>query len=465
MKKVSSMLSELESELQITEEFLAPGHIDDDSILHCYNLASFRSLIVGGCVPSETCIFSDTTCRGNNGTHNLEKHANVDRNSIHGPHTSAANVIPHCQPKDKFRDEGSSSIMRKNKKNRAPNFYNEFNQISDRFVTYAVQQGQPLCPCSINFQNPKEDRSVKRKTGNSDCSDCIENFSLKTTIKIQRLNEDKLCLYKIGPGAVAFRAVVETLERNGMYYTPNTTWNLLWAKRVRNEEWAMCIYPRKINHFPGTRKISRKDGLHRVMQHMRMIHGDAYDFYPDTYLLPAEYSHLTAKEESLDSAWIMKPVASSCGKGIYITNTISRMAKTERKILAQRYIPKPLLINGHKVDLRVYVVVTSFVPLRIYMFREGLVRFASIPYPGDNASLNDTLCHLTNYSLNKNEDCMKSIGEIKWSFEKFKSWLRDGHDNRIWESRIQPQLSDIAIKTLLAIENEVIVECREKCAD
>ena len=38
---------------------------------------------------------------------------------------------------------------------------------------------------------------------------------------------------------------------------------------------------------------------------------------------------------------------------------------------------KPHLINSLKYDLRVYIVVTSYNPLRIYIFDEGLVRFAT----------------------------------------------------------------------------------------
>jgi len=42
-----------------------------------------------------------------------------------------------------------------------------------------------------------------------------------------------------------------------------------------------------------------------------------------------------------------------------------------------RYLHKPYLIDGRKFDLRIYVYVTCYDPLRVYLFKDGLVRFAS----------------------------------------------------------------------------------------
>ena len=65
-----------------------------------------------------------------------------------------------------------------------------------------------------------------------------------------------------------------------------------------------------------------------------------------------------------------------------------------------RYISNPILINGFKIDLRIYVVVTSFAPLKIYVFNEGITRFASEKYT-NTENLNNKFIHLTNYSVNK----------------------------------------------------------------
>ena len=44
------------------------------------------------------------------------------------------------------------------------------------------------------------------------------------------------------------------------------------------------------------------------------------------------------------------------------------------KMCVQEYIDKPLLINGCKFDLRLYVLLTGVDPVKIYLYQEGLVR-------------------------------------------------------------------------------------------
>lgn len=56
---------------------------------------------------------------------------------------------------------------------------------------------------------------------------------------------------------------------------------------------------------------------------------------------------------------------------------------------------------GFKFDMRLYVAVTSYKPLRVYLFEEGLTRFATVQYAGGGEELHNCCMHLTNYSLNK----------------------------------------------------------------
>lgn len=108
----------------------------------------------------------------------------------------------------------------------------------------------------------------------------------------------------------------------------------------------------------------------------------AFDFLPDTYQIPDEFSEFYAHFQKLKQSdpkrnlWIVKPHNLSRGRGIYIVDDVSEVCLDEQAVIS-RYINNPLLINGHKFDLRIYVLVTSFDPLRVYVYKEGLARFAT----------------------------------------------------------------------------------------
>ena len=74
----------------------------------------------------------------------------------------------------------------------------------------------------------------------------------------------------------------------------------------------------------------------------------------------------------------MKPVGSCQGKGIFLTSSFEQVASTKEAMVVQEYVPDPLLIDGLKFDLRIYVLVTSVDPLRILIYENGLVRFATV---------------------------------------------------------------------------------------
>ena len=63
---------------------------------------------------------------------------------------------------------------------------------------------------------------------------------------------------------------------------------------------------------------------------------------------------------------------------------------------------KPYLIDGFKFDLRLYVLVNGISPLRVYLWNDGLARFATVPYEIPNQkNMSNLFMHLTNYAINK----------------------------------------------------------------
>ena len=61
-----------------------------------------------------------------------------------------------------------------------------------------------------------------------------------------------------------------------------------------------------------------------------------------------------------------------------------------------------MLIDNCKFDLRIYVLITSVYPLKVYVYNEGLCRLATSDYcaPDEENIKNDKM-HLTNYAINK----------------------------------------------------------------
>merc|ERR1719220_1099151 len=76
----------------------------------------------------------------------------------------------------------------------------------------------------------------------------------------------------------------------------------------------------------------------------------------------------------------------------------------QQNLIVQKYISNPFLVNGLKFDLRLYVLLTSIDPIKLYLYDDGLVRFATKPFSIDEDNLNNKYIHLTNYAINKKSE-------------------------------------------------------------
>merc|ERR1711892_354304 len=187
----------------------------------------------------------------------------------------------------------------------------------------------------------------------------------------------------------------------------------------------------KINQFPGLFIIGRKDSLSICYEAMACKYGRSeFGFLPKTYILPQDKDELKKVLEKSRKAMIVKPPNWFCGIGIKLINRI-----------------------GLKFDLRLYVLLTSIDPVKLYIYEEGLVRFATEEYTNSPEEISNNFIHLTNYSVNKDSDEFvynESPGDYtghKWNLSTLWRYLSDvlGIDWRpVWD-----KTKEICLKTVL----------------
>ena len=250
--------------------------------------------------------------------------------------------------------------------------------------------------------------------------------------------------------------------------------NLHWkTNRFTLSEIEAAVYPmQRVNHYPKAAEITHKDVLSRHLKRMAVVHGAIYDFVPVTFVLPNDYVKFcqyfsserdaAAKRGLASPIYICKPSDLSRGRKIFVFRDISDLMYDQSSVL-QRYVDNPLLIGGYKLDFRIYVLVTSFSPLRAFIYRDFIARFSVSKY--DVSDLSNAFAHLTNYSVNKNNAAAMDFDKdvvgtgCKWDAPKTKAYFASvgiDFDATLWK-RIE-----MTVKlTLLAIAPSV--PCRKQC--
>lgn len=208
-----------------------------------------------------------------------------------------------------------------------------------------------------------------------------------------------------------YNAVLRTLDRGGLYRTSMQSgrWCLCWSGCPK-PEMLRNFHPFQVtNHFPGSWNIGRKDLMWRNIRCAQRRIPNQFDITPPSFVLPDDMRLWEAsRAQNPNAFWIWKPVNSSCGRGIKVLRSTldasTEKSLSQKKGVVQRYVEAPLLLDGYKFDLRLYVIVTSFDPLKVYLNPEGLVRLATQRYSSSPGKLHCRRMHLTNYSINKHAD-------------------------------------------------------------
>lgn len=232
-------------------------------------------------------------------------------------------------------------------------------------------------------------------------------------------------------------------------------WDVMWTdSSVSSERLCKMKHYQRINHFPGMYLISRKNYLALNLKKLKKLFPSDFSFFPQTWVFPCDISDL--KFRTSEDYFIVKPEASSQGRGIFITKHPEELNPRDRFVI-QEYVSNPFLLDGFKFDLRVYVLVTSCDPLRIFVYEDGITRLASEKYAKPNRrNLEQVYMHLTNYAINKsnkhfvnnkdlNLDHLGHKRSLKATWEFFRA-------KGIDVDRILQEIDDIIIKTLCCIQ-------------
>ncbi|KAG2443321.1 hypothetical protein HYH02_009387 [Chlamydomonas schloesseri] len=216
---------------------------------------------------------------------------------------------------------------------------------------------------------------------------------------------------------------------DGVYgYMHMDSWDLLWSVTAKAALAADLLRPHQMLAIvPGLLAVSRKTTLIRSLRDM---FGDAaWGIVPRSYKLPDEldeWGQWVADNPGADTGMWMLKNNKQRGTGLRLVRTseaftacfetVSRPdlppgVRLYRWYLAQQYITRPMLIDGRKFGVRVWVLVSDVAPLRLYMHGRGLVLFSSHRYDAelvggtdDGGSGGPAPGHVTNYAQNENGD-------------------------------------------------------------
>ncbi|XP_032381739.1 tubulin polyglutamylase TTLL7 isoform X4 [Etheostoma spectabile] len=241
------------------------------------------------------------------------------------------------------------------------------------------------------------------------------------------------------------------------------TANLIWNdSAVQHEKIAELRNYQRINHFPGMGEICRKDCLARNMSKMIKCQPQEYSFIPKTWIFPAEYTQFQNYVKELrrkrkQKTFIVKPANGAMGHGISLIRNCEKLPAQEHFIV-QEYLDKPFLMEGYKFDLRIYILVTSCDPLRIFLYNDGLVRMGTEKYHAPSeANLSQLYMHLTNYSVNKHNENFERDETVDKGSKRSISWFTEFLRTNDYDvAKFWGDVSELVVKTIIVAEPHVL---------
>ena len=258
-------------------------------------------------------------------------------------------------------------------------------------------------------------------------------------------------------------------------------WNIFWASvnTIRQifsgKSYIKLTDYQVLNHFPNFYELTRKDLMAKNIKKYKKLllkegkSVDHLDFLPLTYVLPQDMSIFIEEFKKYPNAlWILKPNNKCQGQGITLLNKTSKVKKMNfsKKVttdnnqtvnindiyVVSKYIENPFLMGGKKFDLRIYCLVTTFHPLKAYLYQQGFCRFCNEKFSVDVSDINNIYMHLTNVAIQKKYEKYQKSNGGKFSLQNLHFYLENvyGYERA---KKCHQDITQVIIGALLSVQN------------
>jgi tubulin monoglycylase TTLL15 len=129
----------------------------------------------------------------------------------------------------------------------------------------------------------------------------------------------------------------------------------------------------KVNHFPGIGILVSKSFMNYMNSHLKYI--------LPSFDLPSDLTEFQEFLYKNPKAKLVEKNINNRGVRIVTKQDVLKRTHENSEIFYQQFMDKPFLIDGHAFDFGVFVLITSFDPVRVYRFdADVLFRFCKEKY-------------------------------------------------------------------------------------
>jgi hypothetical protein len=256
----------------------------------------------------------------------------------------------------------------------------------------------------------------------------------------------------------------------------NWNYNLYW-----DYDFPLLNIENNINKFTRIGKFPDESinryNINLLYNQLKTMYPNDFDYIPETYFFPEQTEIIKNKfnlyKFTSNNAWIIDLLEKN--ENITSTNKYPELLSSLDKILSKenskdnlvlsKYISNPMLINHKKFEMKFFVLITGFSPLKIYLYRDGYLILGGNEYNLNETNINDKCMHITsekneiNCSKNKYEDSLFEENCNIWSFLNFERYCKK---NDINYYNIINQAKDIIIKTFISLNENIINSSKSK---